>query len=81
MQRKQYRITSTVGHDIVKSAWNSANREVERLAGVIANEVGANYNLIDKVSVKEGYDHVQGTRSWQNSKTGVIVVFTIVKEA
>lgn len=79
MKRKQYRVTSTVGHDFIKSAWNSSIRAIEQAAKAIANEAGADYHLTDSASVKDGFEHVAGHRTWTNQKNGCVVVFTIKK--
>ena len=79
MKRQQFRITSTAGHDIIKSAWNSSIRHIEKLAKELAVQAGADYVLTNSKSVKEGFDHVSGTREWTNSKTGDVVVFTVMK--
>jgi hypothetical protein len=69
MKREEFLITSTEGHSITKHAWNSANREVERLVGEIANSEGRNYRLIDSKSEKEGFYHVSGIRVWGTGVT------------
>lgn len=69
MKREQFQITSSEGHNVIKSKWNSANREVERLIGEIANEEGVTYRLIDSESVKEGFYHVSGIRVWATGET------------
>lgn len=79
MKRKQYLVTSTVGHNFIKSAWNSSIRAIEQAAKALANEVGADYHLTDSSSVKEGFEHVAGQRTWTNQKNGCAVVFTIKK--
>jgi hypothetical protein len=80
MKREQFLITSTDGHEVTKTKWNAANREVENLIGLIANEEATTYNLIDSESVKEGFNHVKGSRTWK-SKDGKVVVFNIEKVA
>lgn len=78
MKREQFLITSTDGHEVIKHKWNSANRHVEALVGEIAQSESTTYNLIDSASLKEGFNHTSGTRTWKSvqSKT---VVFTIQK--
>lgn len=78
MKREKFLITSTDGHEVIKFKWNSANREVENLIGLIAEAEGVNYHLVDSESVKEGFNHVKGSRTWK-SVDGKVVVFTIEK--
>lgn len=78
MKRENFLITSTDGHEVIKFKWNSANREVENLIGLIAEVEGVNYHLVDSESVKEGFNHVKGSRTWK-SVDGKVVVFTIQK--
>lgn len=80
MKREQFLITSTDGHNVIKFKWNSANREVENLVGLTAQAEGVDYHLIDSESVKEGFHHVKGSRTWK-SVDGKVVVFTIQKVA
>lgn len=80
MKRENFLITSTDGHNVVKFKWNSANREVENLIGEVAQVEGVNYHLVDSESVKEGFNHVKGSRTWK-SVDGKVVVFTIEKVA
>lgn len=80
MKREQFNITSTDGHDVTKTKWNSANRAVENLVGEIAEAEQTTYNLIDSESIKEGFNHVKGSRTWK-SKEGKVVVFNIEKVA
>lgn len=80
MKRENFLITSTDGHEVIKLKWNSVNREVENLIGLVAQTEGVNYHLIDSESVKQGFHHVKGTRTWK-STTGKVVVFTIQKVA
>lgn len=69
MKREQFLITSTEGHNVIKYKWNSANREVERLIGEIADKEGRNYRLIDSQSEKEGFYHISGVRVWGTGET------------
>lgn len=78
MKREEFLITSTDGHEVVKFKWNSANREVEGLVKELANTEQTTYHLIDKESVKEGFNHVKGSRTWK-SVNGKVVVFNIQK--
>jgi hypothetical protein len=77
MKRKQYQITSTLGHDVIKNAWNSSIREIEKLAKELATQEGADYHLTGGDSFMKGFEHVQGTRDWTNSKNGCTVVFHV----
>lgn len=78
MKREQFLITSTDGHEVIKFKWNSASREVETLVKELANTEQTTYNLIDKESIKEGLNHVRGSRTWK-SVDGRVVVFNIEK--
>jgi len=69
MKREEFLITSTEGHNVIKNAWNSANREVEKLVGEIAKSEGRDYRLIDSKSEKEGFYHVSGVRVWGTGVT------------
>lgn len=80
MKRENFLITSTDGHNVVKFKWNSANREIENLIGEVAQAEGVKYHLVDSESVKEGFNHVKGSRTWK-SVDGKVVVFTIEKVA
>lgn len=78
MKRENFLITSSDGHNVIKFKWNSANREVENLIGEVAKAKGVDYHLVDSESVKEGFYHVKGSRTWK-SVDGKVVVFTIEK--
>lgn len=80
MKREQFSITSTDGHNVTKTKWNASNRCVEDLVKALANAEQTTYNLVDSESVKEGFNHVKGSRTWK-SKEGKVVVFTIEKVA
>lgn len=69
MKRGEFLITSTEGHSVVKHKWNSANREVERLIGEIAQAEGRTYRLIESESEKQGFYHVSGVRVWGTGVT------------
>lgn len=79
MKRENFRITSTVGHDVVKHKWNSSIREIESLVRGLAKEVGATYCLTGSVSNKEDGKYINGKREWTNQSNGCVVVFTINK--
>lgn len=82
MKREEFLITSTVGHNVVKHAWNSANREVEKLLQEYANEQAdsTTWELVEKTSEKEGFYFVSGSRVWQSDK-GQSISFFITKIA
>lgn len=80
MKREQFLITSTEGHELTKTKWNASNRCVECLVGELANAESTTYRLVDSESVKEGFHHVKGSRTWK-SVDGKVVVFTIQKVA
>lgn len=80
MKREAFLIVSTDGHNVTKTKWNAANRAVEGLVKELANAESTTYHLVDSESVKEGFNHVKGSRTWK-SLTGKVVVFTIEKVA
>ena len=80
MKRENFRIKSTVGHDVVKHSWNASIREIEKLAREMAKEFDTVYVLTYSSSVKNGFYHEAGSRSWTNQKNGCTVVFSIQKE-
>lgn len=80
MKREQFLITSTDGHNVTKTKWNASNRAVEGLVKDLAEAEQTTYNLIDSESVKEGSNHVKGSRTWK-SVDGKVVVFNIEKVA
>ena len=69
MKREKFLITSKAGHNVTKYKWNSANREIEKIIGEIAQAEGKDYRLIDSQSEKEGFYHVSGSRTWGNGET------------
>ena len=77
MKSQQFLITSTVGHNVIKSSWNSSIRASEGMAKDLANAAECTFTLCDSSSVKEGFYHVAGSRSWKNSKNGSVVVFSV----
>jgi hypothetical protein len=81
MKREEFLITSTEGHNVVKNKWNSANREVERLVGEVAQVEGADYRLTDSKSEKTGFYHVSGVRVWTRKSDGKEISFFITKIA
>lgn len=81
MKRQKFVITSTVGHRVIKNAWNSSLREIERLVRVLALETGVDYKLCDSKSVKEGFYFVSGSRTWENQRNLAQVIFSISKVA
>lgn len=82
MKRSQFAITSNAGHNVIKSTWNAAIRETERLIKETARADGFDYSLVDKLSVKSGDDFgfVSGFRKWERAD-GQYVLFTILKIA
>lgn len=58
MKREQFLITSTEGHNVVKFAWNSARREVQRLMQEYANSNYGSYILESKLE-KQGFTMYQ----------------------
>lgn len=77
MKRQQFITTSTVGHNVIKSTWNSSIRAIEGMAKELANAAECTFTLCDSVSVKEGFYYVAGSRSWKNSRNGSVVVFSV----
>jgi hypothetical protein len=80
MKRKNYIITSSVGHRVVKHAWNSSIREIEKLVQEMAQQEHTTYTLTGTNSVKEGFNHVSGYREWQSKATGKYVMFDVELE-
>ena len=83
MKRGTFLITSTVGHNVTKHAWNSANREAQRLMHEWADQqTTADYpmtwRLVESASEKVGKFHVSGVRKWK-SDAGREVSFFISK--
>lgn len=79
MKREQFSISSTVGHRVIKNAWNSSLREIERLVRELAKEASTTYQLCGSESHKNGFNYVSGSRTWENQRNGGQVVFTIQK--
>lgn len=84
MKRSKFLITSTAGHRVEKSKWNSSLRHVEALARQIARDHNRTLVLVEKQSERDdsGY-HVKGLRVWsdQQSKLEFRVEFRIEKQA
>jgi hypothetical protein len=81
MKRKLYRITSSVGHNTTKNAWNSSIREIEKLVREMATAENTVYTLTGTNGEKDSIgNHIRGYREWQ-SKEGKYVMFDIEKEA
>jgi hypothetical protein len=76
MQRKNFRITSNAGHDVVKHAYNSSLREIECLVRELARKESTVYSLTGSNGVKEGFNYVSGYREW-TSREGKAVMFNI----
>lgn len=79
MKREEFLITSTAGHSVIKHKWNSANREIERIMGEIAQAEGKTYRLIDSQSEKQGFYHVSGSRTWATELGSKEITFFITK--
>ncbi len=80
MKREQFLITSTIGHNVTKTKWNAANREVERLIREHARNNAEYWSLVESTSEKDGFYHVSGARVWQSDK-GEKISFFITKIA
>lgn len=78
MKREQFRVTSNAGHDVIKSKWNAAIRETERLIKETARAEETVYELTDSDSLKVDFGFVSGTREWTR-RDGRKVVFTVQK--
>lgn len=76
--RENFQITSTEGHSVIKHKWNSSIRCTESLIGEIAKEERTTYSLVDSISNKEGFNHNNGSRTWE-STSGKRVVFSVRK--
>lgn len=88
MQKEQFLITSTKGHNVIKYKWNSARKEVGRLMQEYANQQGEKellsileYELIENKSEKEGFYHVSGVMTWKEKMNGDTISFFITKIA
>ena len=80
MKREQFLITSTIGHNVIKTKWNAANREVQRLIQEHANNNEGAWALVESTSEKQGFYHASGVRVWESDK-GEKVTFFITKTA
>ena len=78
MKREQFLITSTIGHNVIKTKWNAANGEAQRLIQEHANSNGGTWTLIESTSEKQGFYHVSGVRVWESDK-GEKITFFITK--
>lgn len=80
MKRKNYRITSTAGHDATRHAWNSARRAMVDLMREHASRVGGYWECSPTAVhvVKQNGAHVRGQFGWIGG--GEPVIFTIVRE-
>lgn len=76
--RENFKITANGIEFDVRHKWNAANRSVESKIGEIACSEGCDYKLIDSESVKEGFYHVSGYRTWKGTN-GNVVRFEIKK--
>ena len=89
MQREQFLITSTAGHNVTKYKWNSARKEVARLMQEWVNKEAEKellsileYEIVQNESEKgERGLHVSGVMSWKEKTSGKTVSFFITKIA
>lgn len=78
MKRENFEIKLNGQVVAIKHKWNSSIREIERQVKEIARQGGTVYSLVDSSSVKEGFEHVMGTRVWV-SVAGVVQKFEVKK--
>ena len=76
MKREQFLITSTKGHNVIKYAWKSARKEVQRLMQEYANENGGQWMLTSKAE-KQGFYFVSGVMIYTDTQAGKEVTFSI----
>lgn len=78
MERKNYLITSDHGHRIIKHAFNSSVREIEKMMREVAYSDNCSFCLTEKTLVKDNAGNaVSGVRTWQGDN-GKKVFFKIV---
>lgn len=82
MKREEFLITSTAGHNVIKTKWNAANREADKLLQQYANEHASatTWIMVESKSEKDGFYHVSGVRVWESDK-GDKISFFITKIA
>lgn len=80
MQREQFLITSTQGHNVIKQKWNSARKEVQALMQEYANANGGKYTL-ESTSEKQGFHFVSGVMTYSEAATEKEISFFITKIA
>ena len=89
MQREQFLITSTAGHNAIKHKWNSARKEVQALMQAWVNVEAEKellhilqYNLVDSTSEKDSRGmHTSGVMVYREAVTGKEISFFITKIA
>lgn len=89
MQREQFLITSTAGHNVIKYKWNSARKEVQSLMQSWANDEAEKdllhilmYNLVESTSEKDSRGmHTSGVMVYREAVTGKEISFFITKIA
>lgn len=89
MQREQFLITSTEGHNVIKHKWNSARKEVHALMQTWVNAEAEKellhilqYNIVDSASEKDSRGmHTSGVTVYREAVTGKEISFFITKIA
>ncbi len=89
MQREQFLITSTEGHNVIKQKWNSARKEVHSLMQAWVNAEAEKellhilqYNIVDSTSEKDSRGmHTSGVMVYREAVTGKEISFFITKIA
>ena len=89
MQREQFLITSTEGHNVVKYKWNSARKEAHALMQAWVNAEAEKellhilqYNIVDSTSEKDSRGmHTSGVMVYREAVTGKEISFFITKIA
>ena len=80
MQREQFLITSTQGHNVIKQKWNSARKEVQAIMQEYANANGGQWTL-ESTSEKQGFHFVSGVMAYTDVVKGKEISFFITKIA
>lgn len=79
MKRKTY-IIAYGPYRVVKHAWNTAMREIERLVSQMAQAEGQDYRLTDSGGERDALkNHVSGFREWTRAD-GAAVRFEVWRE-
>lgn len=89
MQREEFLITSTAGHNVIKYKWNSARKEVARLMQEWVNKEAEKellnilmYNLVESASEKDSRGmHTSGVMTYREAVTGKEISFFLTKIA